>query len=233
MAIFKQETIDLIKETVRNPKLVIDCFGDAYAKEIWSTFNERHPNFPLMRRKTFGAAMREIPSREQILDGPQFATTRRAVRKAEKAGYTFRSMRAADYFEQIIAVNRSSEERQGRPISLSYTDLKQVEAYNAQPGDWYGVFDKNGQLQAYTHVPIFGDAFLFSRILGNRTFLNDGIMHLLVAETLRVMGEKRDAAGHPNWAMYDMLIGAGAGLREFKRRTGFHPRRVRWRWINR
>jgi hypothetical protein len=30
--------------------------------------------------------------------------------------------------------------------------------------------------------------------------------------------------------MYDMYIGGGNGLREFKRRTGFAPRRVTWRW---
>lgn len=232
MRVFRREVFAAIRDAIASPRLVIDCFGDQQARNTWRMFNARHPKFPLMRRKTFGAAMRNIPAKDQILEGSHLSTTRRAVRKALKAGYTFKPINPNDNFEPIMAVNLSSGERQGRAIATNYTDRQLVKAYHGQTGDWYGVFDKDDVLQAYTHVPIFGDSFVFSRILGNSERLGDGIMHLIVAETLREMGEKRDKTGYPNWAMYDMLIGAGAGLREFKRRTGFEPRRVKWHWVD-
>lgn len=231
MKFLNREAIEAAKEVLRTPKLVIDCFGDEYARQLWADFNRRHPRIPIFRRKTFGAAMREIPHVDQIMEGPQFATSRRAARKAEKAGYTFRAINPADHFEQIMDVNLSSGERQGRPVNSSYTDHEKVKAYHSLPGEWFGVFDKEGILQAYTHAPVFGDAFTFDRLLGNSSLLQDGIMHLLVAETIRAMAVKRDAVGFPKWANYDMLVGAGPGLREFKRRTGFQPRRVKWRWV--
>jgi hypothetical protein len=231
MRLPSREKMLIIWETIRAPRVTIDCFGGDYPKLIWNVFTQRHPKFPLMRRNTFGTALQKMPATDKLLGGGAYKTMRSNIAKAKKRGYSFRAIRPEDYSNDIMAVNLSSIERQGKPMDSSYTDLNAVKAYNGQPGDWFGVFDQKDKLQAYTHLPVIGDAFVFSRILGNATLLNDGIMHMLVGETLRQMAVKRDKIGHPNWAMYDMFIGGGAGLREFKKRTGFRPYRVTWRWV--
>ena len=231
MRLPSREKIQVIWETVRAPRLTIDCFGGDYAKLVWQVFTQRHPKFPLMRRNTFGTALQKMPAADKVLGGGAYKTMRSNIRKAQKCGYTFRAIRPEDHCDDVMAVNLSSIERQGKALDSSYTDLNAVRAYHAQPGDWFGVFDREDTLQAYTHVPVIGDVFVFSRILGNAALLNDGIMHMLVGETLREMAAKKDVSGHPNWAMYDMFIGGGPGLREFKRRTGFRPYRVTWKWV--
>jgi hypothetical protein len=51
-----------------------------------------------------------------------------------------------------------------------------------------------------------------------------------VSEVIGVYIAEQAATGAPSWAMYDTLWGAQPGLAEFKRRLGFSPYRVEWRW---
>jgi hypothetical protein len=167
------------------------------------------------------------------MDGSQFSLMRRKVRKAKKLGYTFRQIEPFAHEREIMAINLSTGSRQGTEMTPDYVDPDLVKKELARAGDWFGIFSADGALEAYAHVPVFGDTFVYWKILGNAALLEDGIMYLLVYETMREMGERRRRDGHPVWAMYDMYIGGTDGLREFKRRTGFSPRRVKWRWVKR
>lgn len=220
----------LALEIMRSPAITVDCFGGPAAKRIWQTLTARHPKFPLLRRKTFGAALQKIGPTSELFTGGRFEMFRRKARKAEKAGYRFSEIDPTKHFDEILAVNTSSATRQGKSMSPNYTDPKQVRRHAADPGHWFGIFDKSGTLRAYSHAPVFGDAFIFSRILGDARFFDEGIMYLLVRETISEMARRRDRNGHPNWAFYDMFLGAKTGLAEFKRRSGFNPTRVQWRW---
>lgn len=94
----------------------------------------------------------------------------------------------------------------------------------------YGVFDTEGTLKAYAHVPVCGEVFVFSRLLGHGADLDKGIMYLLISEVIREMINFKQAKGYPCWAMYDTFFGASPGLRYFKERLGFKPYRVKWLW---
>jgi hypothetical protein len=222
---------NLIQEVLKAPRVTLVCFGGEDARGIWKEFNRPHPRMPLMRLKTFGVSLQPISEATLTMEGSRFALMRRKVRKAEKSGFTFRQIDPQSHQEEILRINRSSSERQGEPMPENYTDELKVRAYNNLSGDWFGVFDRNGDLQAYTHAPIFGDTFVFSRLLGNFSLLGEGIMYFLIHRTIQEMALRKELSGYPSWAMYDMYIGGGDGLREFKRRSGFSPMRVRWLWV--
>jgi len=224
--------VQLTREVLKSPKVTIDSFGDEYSREIYALFTARHPRIPLIRFKSFGVMLRDLSApTEELLTGSRFELMRRKARKAEKLGYTLRKINTADHVFEIMAINTSTEFRQGYRVTSSYTDINQVRKYNRRSGTWFGVFDKDGILRAYCHTPIPGDYFFYSTILGDANHLNDGIMYFMVRETIRLMHERFLRHGYPRWAMYDTYIGGTEGLREFKRRTGFQPMRVTWRWI--
>jgi ubiquinone/menaquinone biosynthesis C-methylase UbiE len=55
-------------------------------------------------------------------------------------------------------------------------------------------------------------------------------MYLLMAHVIEEKFELAKTAGNPKWIMYDTLLGATPGLRQFKAVLGFSPYWVRWRW---
>lgn len=229
-----REKLRLVYRVIRAPQLTIRCFGGEDAREIWRYFSSRHPKLPLVRRKSFGASLRQIPEdKEGLMEGSQFTLMRRKVRKAQKMGYMFRKIDPSTYFDDIMRINLSSSIRQGSTMTDDYVDPEIVKLELTKPGDWFGIFSADDRIEAYAHVPIFGDTFVYWKILGNASLLDDGIVYLLVFETLSEMVDRAKRQGFPRWAMYDMYIGGPDGLREFKRRTGFHPHRVKWQWVDR
>lgn len=222
----------LVRDVLRSPRIEVNCFGGEHAKAIHRYFSGRHPKLPLFRRKSFGAALRAIPTDEHAIDaGSRYSQMRRKTRKATKAGYVFRSIDPRDHLDAIMRINQSSVVRQGGEMPADYIDRSEVKAEMAREGDWFGVFAPDDGLEAYAFVPVFGEVFVFWKILGNAELLDQGIVYLLVDGTMRAMAARRRESGYPRWGMYDMYIGGGDGLREFKRRTGFEPHRVTWRWM--
>jgi hypothetical protein len=57
-------------------------------------------------------------------------------------------------------------------------------------------------------------------------------MYLLMTEVINSLIEERHAGSGPRWLMYDMMLGASAGLRYYKERMGFKAYIVNWRWGN-
>jgi len=167
---------------------------------------------------------------EQLLGGKSLRNLRQRRKRAVDRGYRFTEIDAPAHADRILAINRSADRRQGRPLTYSYTDPARVRRYCANRRPFYGVLDKNEVLRAYCHIPVLGDVFSFARIMGEQDRLKDGIMYLLVSEAIITMRAQREHIGYPRWAMYDMYIGGGRGLRIFKKECGFQPRRVIWRW---
>ena len=216
---------------LRQKPVRIALFGDAYCRSVYEMFTARHKKLPLTRRKSFGVALRDLDVKPaNLFGGPRFELLRRKVRRARRLGYTFRRFDPQERLNEIVRVNGSTAIRQRRAIQPRYLDPVQVASYCAAPGAWYGVFDADQVLRGYCHTPMIGDCGLFSRILGDAESLNDGIMYLLVFETLGEMHKLLSQTGHPRWAMYDMFLGGSQGLRDFKHRCGFDPYRVTWHW---
>jgi hypothetical protein len=95
-----------------------------------------------------------------------------------------------------------------------------------------GVLDASGRLRAYADVPTFGDACVLSRLLGHADHLENGVMPLLITESIRAKIVERDTTGAPLWVMYDTFWGARPGLVDNKRRYRFAPYTVTWRWTD-
>lgn len=227
------DKVQLVAEVARSPRVTIDMFGGPECRSVYELFVSRRRKAPILRLKTFGAALRSLDQGgDTLFAGKSFELMRRKVRRAQKLGYVVEQFDPASRVDEVMNINTSAPERQGKAIASIYIDRTKVENYHRRPGPWFGAFDRDGVLRAYAHTPVLGDFYLYSRILGDADHLNDGVMYLLVHDTMRFMHQRLHDVGAPHWAMYDMYIGGTDGLRQFKRRLGFSPARVSWRWLD-
>ena len=222
----------------RDPELTISFLradtDDPACVEISDMFYEKftapHARHPETGAYQDGCSILVLPETfEAYWEGPAGYGTRRKVRKAEKSGYTFGLIDRDQYLDDIFAINTSMAERQGKEMTERYR--ARPESYGPLPAyscprhqlRTYGVV-KDGKLVAYTWLYQMGEVCLFSTILGHGDHLNNGVMYLLVAESLRdVM-----AVAGTKYAMYNMHISGTEGLRFFKEQMGFASHWVNW-----
>ncbi|USX24834.1 hypothetical protein NHH73_19725 [Oxalobacteraceae bacterium OTU3CINTB1] len=203
-------------DTALNPELV---------RRTHRLFTQPHPRYRLVRNKSLGVALidlRAYDSGEAYLH----ALRRRDYagyhsRRARERGYTVAEIDRNDYIDDIHSINTSADERQGRPMDPAYAT--RTTCYDPADGlCHYGVLDKDGRLVAYGDVGIYGDFAATDRLLGYKN--NDGVMYLLLADiACRLIDD-----GRLNYLMYDTYLGALPGLRNFKKKLGFQPYRIRY-----
>lgn len=226
-------TLDFIKKVVEvaaSDRLQLELFGGKDAQNAYKAFTRGHRLIPFIQSKSFGVALFRLPEDPATyLTGKKFEYARRQRRRALKAGFQFRECMAKDVADEMLNINRSALMRQGRSIPAAYVNKADVARFCERAERIFGVFDETGTMKAYTHAPVLGDVFLFSRLLGHADSLDLGIMYLLLIETTRLRAYEGSANGYPCWAMYDMYLGARSGLWFFKERLGYRPYRVRWR----
>jgi Acetyltransferase (GNAT) domain len=177
-----------------------------------------------------GASILVLPSTyDEYWMGAAGYGTRRKVRRALKGGYAFAEIDRDQHLDEIFEINTSAGERQGRPMTEAYR--VKPEPFGPLPAygcprhaiRTYGVL-LDGRLVAYTWVYVVGDMCLFSTILGHADHLAEGVMYLLVAESLR----RVIAESGTRYAMYNMHRSGTEGLRFFKEQMGFRPFWVNW-----
>lgn len=219
------------REVVRLPRVEIPLWGGETCEAMYRNFTSRHARFPLVRRKRWGIALLQLPDTfSEFYDAPDRSLLRRKARRADKKGYRYGRFLAKSKLDELLAVNASAPERQGRPMDEPYLDADTFARSLDRTPEFRGIFDPSGALAAYAEVQTCGDLFLLSRLLGHADHLDDGVMYLLISEVVREMTLRRNETGHPAWGMYDTMIGAPPGLRFFKERLGFRPYNVRWVW---
>ena len=87
---------------------------------------------------------------------------------------------------------------------------------------YFGILNAEKRLVAYCNIATYGNFAATDRLLGYKN--NDGTMYLLLVEIIcRLIDD-----GQVQYFMYDTFLGAQEGLRNFKRRLGFQPYRVRY-----
>ena len=101
--------------------------------------------------------------------------------------------------------------------------LEKPESYDSKPNfRYFGVINQTGVLVAYCNVATYGNFAATDRLLGYKN--NDGTMYLLLVEIIcRLIDDSQ-----VQYFMYDTFLGAQDGLRNFKRRLGFQPYRIRY-----
>jgi hypothetical protein len=219
------------REILRLPKQTIALSGDARARATFERLTKPHPRLPLIPAKKYGVCLLDLtrPYAEYMAGGER-KHCRYMVRQTEKNGYTFRRYDPADFIGDMMAINGSALRRQARDMNPDYLDPAKVLEFHRTGGENWGVFNSEGQLCAYSVVPVYGQLSILSRILGHDRALDDGIMFRLVTEIVGALSEQRAKDGRPDWLCYDTYYGASEGLRLFKRRLGFTPMIVNWRW---
>ena len=219
------------REVIRLPRVEIAMWGGPTCEELYRTFTSRHARFPLVQRKRWGIGLLELPPAfDDYFEAPDRSLLRRKVRRAQKKGYRYDRFLARSRLEELLAINASAPERQGRAMDEAYLDAEAFGRSLDRCPEFRGVFDADGTVVAYAEVPVCGDLFLLARLLGHEDHLDEGVMYLLISEIVREMTERRAETGHPAWGMYDTMVGAGEGLRFFKERLGFRPYNVKWVW---
>lgn len=196
-----------------------------HIRSIYHYFTRPHPRYKLFQNKSLGAALidlRTFESGQSFIDS--LRTRGRAPaerRRALARGHEFRAIDRNQLVDEIHQINISAPVRQGRPMTPTYLD-KQSHYQDLPYFRYFGVFDIDKRLIAYCNLGLLGNFAMIDRVLGLRT--TGGAMYLLLTEiVLRLIEENK-----LDYLMYDTLFGARPGLRDFKRKLGFQPYRVRY-----
>ena len=225
------DIFETVKEMLSLPSVQITMWGEE-SKQVYSYFVKLHPKYKVIRNKVWGVGLLPLPDTfEEYLRGKDKQALRTNRNRCLNSGFYFGSFNPAERLEEILDINHSIRDRQGRPMHPDYLNIDSLRRYCIGKSLMYGVFNAEGILKAYAYTPVCGEVFVFSRLLGHGDCLDLGIMYLLVSEVIREMIGLKQAQGYPLWAMYDTFFGAKPGLRYFKERLGFKPYKVKWRWI--
>jgi hypothetical protein len=210
-------------------KIEIAMWGDEAIRDVYRHWTARHPRLPVMRLKQIGASLLSL-SQQGYLEGPAFKEARRKARRAAKAGYIVQDCRAEDHQAEIVGIHRSAPERQGRAIWQDYASEEDVGDFLRQEMRCRGLFDPSGRLRGYALIQDAGGILLVRRMMGHADDLRQGIMYLLMTETVRDLIANRARTGGADWLQFGMYWGDSEGMKQFKRELGFQPFNVRWRW---
>ncbi len=215
-------------ELMKLPKVQLHFYSNISPEKIraiHALYTQRHPRFLLIKNKTMGIALidlRNFNCPAAYLDTVKKKDCAEYHSKiARRRGYTTRPIDRNAHVDAIYAINHSAAERQGRPMDPEY-QVRQTHYEEGPPFLCYGVFNSEGTLVAYCNIGIFGNFASTDRLLGLKN--NDGTMYLLLAEIICSLIRE----GKVHYFMYDTFLGAQPGLKNFKRRVGFAPYRVRY-----
>jgi hypothetical protein len=220
-----------LKQTIRADVVTVGMFGGEYAKERFRYFSSPHPKFPLIPRKSLGVALIDLQGSYADYQRSKFRPlAKRKLKAAKQRKYSYATIDAVAAIDQIMEINASRPERGGKPMLPLYLNRSKFELIAREIGNAHVVKCPDGKVVAYALVPNVGDVWTFDYLLGHGDHLNSGVMYLLMAHVIEEKFELAKTAGNPKWIMYDTLLGANAGLRQFKAVLGFSPYWVRWRW---
>ena len=233
-----KKIIATLKELQKLPKINIAFKGATKEsiggfKETYKYFTKPH-RLKLFKNKSLGVALIDL-SRYQTFDEYYASINGKNsaayyARKAANRGYKFIEIDRNGYVDDIYEINTSARVRQGREMSSGY--LKKQISYTDEPHyRYFGVVDNKGKLVAYCNIGFFGEFVLVSKLLGHKKFLNDGIMYLMMVELNKIVFIEYRGQGY-RYIMYDTFFGASQGLQKFKKKLGYKPYRVVWKWEN-
>lgn len=193
--------------------------------EMFLHFTKRHPRYKLIRNKSVGMALVDLSGFSDRSDYLSSVSRKDQGgyhgKRALRRGFVFSEIDQNSYLDDIHAINTSVTERQGRPMDRAY--FEKPVFYEKKPHfRYFGILNAEGTLVAYCNIATYGNFAATDRLLGYKN--NDGIMYLLLVEIIcRLIDDNQ-----VQYFMYDTFLGAQEGLRNFKRRLGFQPYRVRY-----
>jgi hypothetical protein len=222
-----------IKACVFADIVTLRIFGDEHARRAYKLFSAPHPQFPLIPTKSLGAALLRLEgSYSNYYDSKLRRLAKRKLKFAIKQNYSYGKVAVGTAMDQIMAINRSMPVRGGHPMDAEYLDQAEFEAALAGHDILQVVRSPEGRIVAYALVLDIGDLWVVEHVVGHGDHLKNGIMYLLMVKLVEEKFDLAHSDGRPTWIMYDTVLGAPDGRRQFKRMLGFSPYWVRWRWGN-
>ena len=175
---------------------------------------------------TEGQAVARIASSADWLNSHR--TARKRALRADRLGYLVKTFEPSEFYADLLAINRSTPERQGRAMNSSYWDLQPTGPMLPMNCELhhrleYGVFSADGHLVGYAGMIRCGELLHVSMFLGKWDLLDDGIMYLLMREVLRV-----ESLYGPVVLFYNRYDSGTDGLRFYKDRIGLTEQDVEW-----
>jgi hypothetical protein len=219
-----------IRDLRQLPDVRIEMSGSEPCRELYEAFTRRHPRWRLIQNKRWGVALLALPEHVGDYDRVASRLLRRRVKHATEAGFSFDRVDPSQRIDEVLAINRSATDRQGRPMHPDYFDEGLVRGNLERAERVFGVTDKAGVLKAYLCLRNCGEVACIERLVGHADALEAGVMYLLIWGTVRAVIAERTPDGKPAWFMYDTFPGASEGLRTFKHVIGCRPYRVSWTW---
>lgn len=220
---------ELFHEIMSLSRVNVSLGGGESARLFYEVFESRHPRYKIIKRKTIGVALLQVPeSIELFLKGKSKQVLRTNTNRAKKSGYKCLMFDSNPRIGEMLEINRSSAERQGHEMADEYLDQVAVERYCRAHPSLLGVFSGTGKLVAYLEPIESGEVVITNRLLGHHEHLREGIMYLLISGCVELCVQRNADGKNIHWIMYDMMLGAKPGLRYFKERAGFSPYRVHW-----
>lgn len=220
--------VDLLTGIARLPVARLDFrreFNPEQVQRIYQHFTKRHPRYKVIPNKSLGAALVHLGGYGS--SGEYMATIKGRncaeghARRAKAKGYRLMEIDRNNFIDEIHEVNTSVEIRQGLPMDRAYQE-KQTHYVAEKNFKYYGAFNADGKLMAYSELGFYGNFASFNRVIGVRN--NDGVMHLMLSEIICQMIEDKSFS----YLMYDTYFGASPGLKAFKTMLGFQPYRAKY-----
>ncbi len=226
-----KKAYDILVAVMKAARITLEISDGTEAEKFYNYCIKPHPSLKIIKNKKWLVALLKTPEKfEDYHD--QRKSIQYDINKALRRGYSFMKFQPMEKIDEILSINRSAGFRQNKKIADHYVDPEILKESLRNVEFFYGIFTPDKVLKAYCHTPVFGDVVLISRILGHSDNQKDGIMFLLFSEIVRETIKFRDLNGYPDWIMYDSFLGATPGLTLFKKKLGFLPYNVTWKFRN-
>lgn len=138
--------------------------------------------------------------------------------KARSRGYAVRELERQRYLDDIWALNALPEDKQIR-LTDGFPALTETAPHHTT---YFGAFARSGALVAYCRLTLHSNFAAIEELIGNRN--KDGVLFLLLAEIVNQLIAQRTV----NYLMHQGFQDKTASTRQFMRRAGFEPFRVRY-----
>ena len=222
------QKVAMAKEIYGLPWVTIATGREPTGREIYQFLSSNHLTWPFIPKKCLGVALLKLPTDHAgYLAGKSRQALRTNITRTKKAGFTCRMFDPVERFAQILAIYRSTPERQGHAVDFQAGPFAQMMA--DRPERFYGIFDKDDVLKGFACPTITGEMGWTRVFIGHNDDLRTGIMYALMSYLIQELIAERDRRGQPLWLMYDFWYGKSEGMRYFIQLCGFTPYNVHWR----
>lgn len=227
-------------QAVQDPKVELNLMLDGavdnhpFFEQITRGFYREacrpHRRMPIVPAKYFGVALCPVQKEPDWYFNAIEASGRRNVRKALKLGYTFRRFDYNAHLDDITAIHRSTDVRQGKALPSSLmapaTPIKNPVSQDPKHDyPYFGVF-KDDTLVAYLSCLVAGELSAIETIYGHASHQENGVVPLLLTSSAHEISTRHPSVRFINYGTY---YGAGSSMQRFKRKFLFQPHRVKWR----